>query len=237
LCRIEIELAHHGGRDNGNLPVTYDDFVHYGVRRHQVGPALHELAVLGFVEIKPGRAGIAPFRQPHRFRLTYRHTSRDEPTNEWRQIATMEEAKKLGKEIRKVGRKKRKFSDGCGTDSSDGRGHQNHSPTSVTTGHSPTSVTTFESFGVGAAGRGPLQEPETNPRMTIRTTVIGRGAGIVEVIHDDERCYGFLRRNGTGYEAYWSGERFDDHFIGEFTDKTLAIDAVVKAVSDWPTTH
>src|SRR5262245_34398025 len=69
LCRIEIELAHHGGRDNGNLPVTYDDFAHYGVRRHQVGPALHALVVLGFVEIKPGRAGRAEFRQPHRFRL------------------------------------------------------------------------------------------------------------------------------------------------------------------------
>jgi hypothetical protein len=29
LDRIEIELAHHGGRDNGGLPVTYHDFEAY----------------------------------------------------------------------------------------------------------------------------------------------------------------------------------------------------------------
>jgi Type III restriction enzyme, res subunit len=36
LARIEIELAHHGGNDNGKLPVTFDDFVQYGVRRHSI---------------------------------------------------------------------------------------------------------------------------------------------------------------------------------------------------------
>ena len=30
LDRIEIELADHGGTDNGKLPVTYDDFEQYG---------------------------------------------------------------------------------------------------------------------------------------------------------------------------------------------------------------
>jgi hypothetical protein len=30
LERIEIELAQHGGKDNGSLPVTYDDFQRYG---------------------------------------------------------------------------------------------------------------------------------------------------------------------------------------------------------------
>ena len=32
LERIEIELAQHGGQDNGGLPVTYDDFERYGIR-------------------------------------------------------------------------------------------------------------------------------------------------------------------------------------------------------------
>jgi hypothetical protein len=31
ISRIEIELAAHGGNDNGRLPVTVEDFVHYGV--------------------------------------------------------------------------------------------------------------------------------------------------------------------------------------------------------------
>jgi hypothetical protein len=28
---LEIELAHHGGNDNGRLPVTYEDFIEYGM--------------------------------------------------------------------------------------------------------------------------------------------------------------------------------------------------------------
>jgi hypothetical protein len=39
LDRLEIELADHGGADNGKLPVTYDDFVRYGLHRHAIYPA------------------------------------------------------------------------------------------------------------------------------------------------------------------------------------------------------
>jgi hypothetical protein len=53
LDRIEIEHAHHGGNDNGKLPVTFDQFVEYGIHRHTVAPALREVCALGFVE--PGR--------------------------------------------------------------------------------------------------------------------------------------------------------------------------------------
>src|SRR5262245_26881762 len=38
LARIEIELAHHGGYDNGRLPVTFEQFEEYGLHRHAVGP-------------------------------------------------------------------------------------------------------------------------------------------------------------------------------------------------------
>ena len=37
LARIEIELAHHGGNDNGRLPVTFDHFAEYGMDRHAIG--------------------------------------------------------------------------------------------------------------------------------------------------------------------------------------------------------
>jgi len=58
LDRVEIELAHHGGHDNGGLPVTYDDFEHYGIHRHQIAPAIREAVALKFLEItKSGRAG------------------------------------------------------------------------------------------------------------------------------------------------------------------------------------
>jgi hypothetical protein len=34
LARIEIELGHHGGNDNGRLPVTTENFVEYGSTAH-----------------------------------------------------------------------------------------------------------------------------------------------------------------------------------------------------------
>jgi hypothetical protein len=37
LARIEIEHAHHGGTDNGHLPVTYEQFVEYGLHRKAAG--------------------------------------------------------------------------------------------------------------------------------------------------------------------------------------------------------
>jgi hypothetical protein len=33
MSRIEIELAAHGGNDNGRLPVTTEQFVEYGMHR------------------------------------------------------------------------------------------------------------------------------------------------------------------------------------------------------------
>ena len=101
LDRVEIELAHHGGNDNGTLPVTYDHFMEYGIHRHAIGPAIREAASLGFLEItEHGRAGNAEFRSPNKYRLTYRHVDKARPTNEWRRIATMEEAVAIARAAR-----------------------------------------------------------------------------------------------------------------------------------------
>src|SRR5215470_13177670 len=82
LSRIEVELGHHGGTDNGKLPVTYDDFVKYGVDRHAISAAIREAVALGFLEItEQGRAGNAEFRSPNKFRLTYAYTSGVKPTH------------------------------------------------------------------------------------------------------------------------------------------------------------
>jgi hypothetical protein len=73
LARLQIELAHHGGKDNGRLPVTYEDFEQYGIDRHSIAPALSLLVALGFIEITEiGRAGNAEWRRPSRYRLTFR---------------------------------------------------------------------------------------------------------------------------------------------------------------------
>jgi hypothetical protein len=95
ICRLEVELAHHAGKDNGHLPVTYDDFVDYGIHRHSVAPALREAVALGFIEItRRGRAGNADFRRPTLFRITFRPSEGvyGDGSHEWRRFATMEEA-------------------------------------------------------------------------------------------------------------------------------------------------
>ncbi|WP_420414382.1 hypothetical protein [Roseibium sp.] len=93
LDRIELEHLSHGGTQNGNLIVTYDDFVQYGVSRKGISKALHVLEELGFLEVKVrGRGANGEARIASRYRLTA-VTGNLEPTNEWRQIKTKEEAK------------------------------------------------------------------------------------------------------------------------------------------------
>ena len=68
-----------------------------------IAPAIRELVALKFIEItKPGRAGNAEFRAPNLFRLTYRHTKREEPSHDWRRIATTEQATKLARQARRI---------------------------------------------------------------------------------------------------------------------------------------
>jgi hypothetical protein len=60
LARLEIELGHHGGADNGRLPVTYADFQRYGIERKSIPPAIREVEALGFARVtergRPRRA-------------------------------------------------------------------------------------------------------------------------------------------------------------------------------------
>jgi hypothetical protein len=101
LSRLEIELAHHGGTNNGQLIVTYDDFAEYGIHRHAIAPGIRELVALGFVEItQSGCAGNAEHRTPNLFRLTLKNTATDNPTDDWRHIKTIERAEALARAAR-----------------------------------------------------------------------------------------------------------------------------------------
>ncbi len=103
LDRIQIEFAHHGGTENGRLPVTYDQFCEYGLHRHAIGPAIRELVALGFIEMtERGRHGNGEFRTPNKFRLTFRPTSKAAETNEWRKLETVEAAEFLSQAARKT---------------------------------------------------------------------------------------------------------------------------------------
>jgi hypothetical protein len=97
LARIEIEHCHHGGKDNGKLPVTYEDFHRYGVHHHAIGPGLRETEALGLVEItQRGLAGNADHKRPNFFRLTYLPTGDGKlATDEWCRIETVAEAETI----------------------------------------------------------------------------------------------------------------------------------------------
>ena len=104
LARIEIELAHHGGNDNGRLPVTTENFVEYGMHRTSVAPAIREAEALGFIRItERGHGGNAEYRSPNLFYLTFAHgreSNRRPPTHEWRRIKTLEEANQIARTAR-----------------------------------------------------------------------------------------------------------------------------------------
>jgi hypothetical protein len=88
VSRVEIELAKHGGNDNGRLPVTKQDFIDYGVHNAAVAPSIREAEALGFIRVtERGRGGNSEHRKPNLFWLTFAHArnSQFEPaTNDWR---------------------------------------------------------------------------------------------------------------------------------------------------------
>jgi hypothetical protein len=101
LARLEIELAMHGGKDNGRLPVTHADFQQFGIDRNAIAAGIREVCALGFVKLtRRGRAGVAGHRCPSLSEITYRPIQAAEPTNAWRQIATMEDAEQVSAKAR-----------------------------------------------------------------------------------------------------------------------------------------
>ena len=90
LNRIIVEHMHHAGLENGRLPVSYDDFEKYGLRRHAIRPALDELIAAGFIRIaRPGRRshGADPGSVAE-YRITWLAVSTPTdfkpPSNEWK---------------------------------------------------------------------------------------------------------------------------------------------------------
>ena len=113
LDRLEIELGHHAGCDNGALPVTFDDLVRFGMDRHAISGAIRETCALGLVVVEvQGRAGNAEHRYPSLYRLTFKHTDHAEPTHDWRKVKTMQDAKRIARDARKARPEKQKASGG-----------------------------------------------------------------------------------------------------------------------------
>ena len=111
MHRLEVEHMNHGGAENGRLIVTHDQFIEWGIPRNAVSPAIRELVALGFVEVtEKGAAGNAGYRAPARYRLTYvNNKSRAVPTNEWRNIDSVEDAERIAVRARAAKDARAKF--------------------------------------------------------------------------------------------------------------------------------
>jgi hypothetical protein len=149
LDRLQVEFADHGGTENGTLPVTYNDFVEFGIDRHAVFPSLRVLQNLGFIEItEVGRGGaVAEFHSPSLYRLTFRHTQYAGPTHEWRRIENIEDAKAIARAARqtsaqmkrKASREKRLIPVGK-TPTETANAPVGENPTTVPVGKTPTTI-------------------------------------------------------------------------------------------------
>jgi hypothetical protein len=105
LDRIEIEFGRHKGNPeaNGELIVTYDDFVKYGITRRLVRPALNEVVALGFVRVtRMGAAGNADDCMATMYLITHQHAgSAQYVEDNWKRIKNNKEAKAIAKASRK----------------------------------------------------------------------------------------------------------------------------------------
>jgi hypothetical protein len=106
LDRLSIEFMAHAGKDNGRLPVTYEQFVEYGIDRHAIAPAIRETEALGFIEVtQRGKPSPGELRFPNYFRLTDRKTKAGDPTDDWKRIKTKEDAHIVARAARRAGQK------------------------------------------------------------------------------------------------------------------------------------
>lgn len=101
LARVGLEYLSHGGTDNAELPVTFQNFQDYGMERHTIEPAIAECCALGFLEVtQKGRSGNGEFRRPNLFRITYMPMPGVAPSDEWQRFETETEAKAAAKKAR-----------------------------------------------------------------------------------------------------------------------------------------
>jgi hypothetical protein len=183
LARIEIELANHGGEENGKLMVTYQHFVEYGIDRHAIGPGIRECEALGLLEAEHGQAGNREYRWPSTYRLTYLPVGRARPTNEWQRIKTLEEAEAIACAARKASAGRQKTSAGKRTGFGGGNHHRkpdfsvSDSPTKVSVSDSPTtsriSGPTSAPYARGGARASPKQSEAHPPGHRLRAHAEG----------------------------------------------------------------
>jgi hypothetical protein len=91
---LMTEWANHGGEENGNLKVPYDQLQTRGLRRETILDTIFEAKALGIIQPARGQRSYGSRRAPSVYRLTWLGTPQNglTATNEWRAIKTKEQA-------------------------------------------------------------------------------------------------------------------------------------------------
>ncbi|MEP3232254.1 MAG: hypothetical protein ABJO30_05455 [Hyphomicrobiales bacterium] len=111
LDRLETEHMRHGGMNNGELFVSYNQFMEAGVSKRRISSMLECGEQLGFIEIvRPIDSWRGDVRAPNRYRLTYLPTRNVKPTDEWKKIQSIEQAQTIVEQFseKKIQSEKRK---------------------------------------------------------------------------------------------------------------------------------
>ncbi|TGS95278.1 hypothetical protein EN814_16385 [Mesorhizobium sp. M2D.F.Ca.ET.171.01.1.1] len=99
LERLEIEHLRHGGYNNGELYVSYTQFVDFGISRKSVRPTQQLAVDLGLLEVMHTQ-GDGVIKGSNAYRLTYVPAKgKDTPTDEWKTVSK-EKAQRLVAEFR-----------------------------------------------------------------------------------------------------------------------------------------
>ncbi len=95
LERVLIEHMAHAGTQNGELTVTYDDFVRFGLSSRPAAARGIRIAVgLGFLDVtRRGRRSFGGVRQASQYGIAWLPRSDGTlASNRWRKIVTREQA-------------------------------------------------------------------------------------------------------------------------------------------------
>jgi hypothetical protein len=81
-----LEHMAHAGTENGNLVVTYADFVKFGIRREALRTAISKVSACGLVIItEKGRSSVGQDRWPSKYALGWLPLSDGAPAlNRWK---------------------------------------------------------------------------------------------------------------------------------------------------------
>ena len=104
LERIEVEHLRHGGFKNGELYVSWNQFVIASISRRKITP-LNDLGeALGLLKVIRAEDATYDLRAPNAYRLTYLPSAKNAaPTDEWKSV-TEDRVKALVKAFRELER-------------------------------------------------------------------------------------------------------------------------------------